>query len=78
MKFPGPAKFLIGQVQVRFLGRDEAEAQRKHFTPTYNPWEQRICMAPEGKKEKKKSCTPFSLRAFNKGKNDALLLIDLW
>jgi cation diffusion facilitator CzcD-associated flavoprotein CzcO len=27
------------------LGKDYAE---KHFTPTYNPWDQRLCLIPDG------------------------------
>jgi cation diffusion facilitator CzcD-associated flavoprotein CzcO len=38
-------KFLIGQVR-RALGPDVDVAT--HFTPTYKPWEQRLCIVPDG------------------------------
>lgn len=34
--------FLLGQVR-KHLGDDLVE---KHFTPTYNPWDQRLCLIP--------------------------------
>ncbi|MFK7978965.1 MAG: flavin-containing monooxygenase, partial [Saprospiraceae bacterium] len=38
-------KMLIGGVQ-KELG--EAYDVKKHFTPSYNPWDQRICLVPNG------------------------------
>ena len=45
-RFPERAKaFLVGEVQ-KALGPDfDVE---KHFTPTYAPWDQRVCLAPDG------------------------------
>jgi monooxygenase len=43
-RFPERAKkFLVGQV--RTLVGDE---QARHFTPSYNPWDQRVCLVPDG------------------------------
>ena len=43
---PGRAKWLLlGGVRAQ-LGRDYDVA--KHFTPRYNPWEQRLCLVPDG------------------------------
>jgi cation diffusion facilitator CzcD-associated flavoprotein CzcO len=43
---PGRAKWLLlGGVRAQ-LGRDYDIA--KHFTPRYNPWEQRLCLVPDG------------------------------
>jgi monooxygenase len=43
---PGRMKrFLIGQVR-RALGPDYDVA--KHFTPSYAPWDQRLCLVPDG------------------------------
>ncbi len=43
--FPnGIRKMLQGQVQA-MLGKD---FDMKHFTPTYNPWDQRLCAVPSG------------------------------
>jgi len=38
-------KYLIGQVR-KALGRDYDVAT--HFTPDYNPWDQRLCAVPDG------------------------------
>ena len=38
-------KFLLGQVR-KELGEDYDVD--KHFTPSYNPWDQRLCAVPEG------------------------------
>ncbi|MCP5131320.1 MAG: NAD(P)/FAD-dependent oxidoreductase [Pseudomonadales bacterium] len=38
-------KFIINGVR-EYLGRDyDVE---KHFTPSYNPWDQRVCLVPDG------------------------------
>ena len=43
---PGRARWLLlGGVRAA-LGRDYDIA--KHFTPRYNPWEQRLCLVPDG------------------------------
>ena len=43
---PGRAKWLLlGGVRAQ-LGRDYDIA--RHFTPRYNPWEQRLCLVPDG------------------------------
>ena len=38
-------KLLLGEVRKQ-LGKDYDIA--KHFTPTYNPWDQRLCAVPDG------------------------------
>ena len=44
-RFPAHArKFLIGQVSHRTRGKVDVE---KHFTPKYNPWDQRLCLVPD-------------------------------
>ncbi|MFT3857585.1 MAG: NAD(P)/FAD-dependent oxidoreductase [Aquabacterium sp.] len=44
-KYPnGMRKFLLKQVQVQ-VGKD---FDMKHFTPPYNPWDQRLCAVPNG------------------------------
>jgi cation diffusion facilitator CzcD-associated flavoprotein CzcO len=44
-RFPDRAKkFLVGQVK-RAVGRDVDVA---HFTPSYRPWDQRLCLVPDG------------------------------
>jgi cation diffusion facilitator CzcD-associated flavoprotein CzcO len=43
-RFPGPARrFLLGQVRKR-LG----DEQMRHFEPSYTPWDQRLCLVPDG------------------------------
>jgi cation diffusion facilitator CzcD-associated flavoprotein CzcO len=45
-RFPESAKrFLVGQVERATRGNVDV---RKHFTPTYNPWDQRVCLVPDG------------------------------
>jgi len=45
-RFPAHAKrVLVGQVK-KALGDEDTVA--KHFTPTYNPWDQRLCLVPDG------------------------------
>ena len=45
-RYPERAKrMLLGQVR-QHLGPDYDV--RKHFTPRYNPWDQRVCLVPEG------------------------------
>jgi cation diffusion facilitator CzcD-associated flavoprotein CzcO len=44
-RFPDRAKkFIVGQVK-RAVGRDVDVA---HFTPSYDPWDQRLCLVPDG------------------------------
>ncbi|MCA1196230.1 NAD(P)/FAD-dependent oxidoreductase [Saccharopolyspora sp. 6V] len=44
--FPRAARGLLTRVSARAL-RDEA-AVREHFTPSYDPWDQRLCAVPDG------------------------------
>ena len=44
-KFPAHAKkLLVGEVAKRV--KDPAQVAA-HFTPTYNPWDQRLCLVPD-------------------------------
>lgn len=42
-RFPKRARTLLQAQTTRILGTD---AVQEHFTPTYRPWEQRLCAAP--------------------------------
>ncbi|NUR25939.1 MAG: NAD(P)/FAD-dependent oxidoreductase [Catenulispora sp.] len=42
---PETARRLLTKLATRFL-KDE-QLVREHFTPSYNPWEQRLCAAPD-------------------------------
>jgi cation diffusion facilitator CzcD-associated flavoprotein CzcO len=42
-RFPKRARTLLQSQTTRILGPD---AVKEHFTPTYRPWEQRLCAAP--------------------------------
>jgi len=42
---PEAARRLLTRLATKFL-KDE-EMVREHFTPSYNPWEQRLCAAPD-------------------------------
>ena len=45
-RFPARVKqFLVGQVKQAVQGAVDVEA---HFTPRYNPWDQRLCLVPDG------------------------------
>ena len=45
-RFPARAKALIlKQVERRTRGKVDVQ---KHFTPSYNPWDQRLCLVPDG------------------------------
>jgi monooxygenase len=44
---PGLAKKLVLSKTAKALG-DAAATELQHFTPSYNPWEQRLCMCPDG------------------------------
>lgn len=43
-KYPDAMKRLIGKGIRKELGDEQLE---KHFTPKYNPWEQRLCVVPD-------------------------------
>ncbi|GAA0231946.1 NAD(P)/FAD-dependent oxidoreductase [Saccharothrix mutabilis subsp. mutabilis] len=45
-RFPGAARNLLTKLSTKSL-KDPA-AVREHFTPTYNPWDQRLCAVPDG------------------------------
>jgi len=45
-KFPNRIKKLLLEAVQNALGKDYDVP--KHFTPTYNPWEQRMCLVPNG------------------------------
>lgn len=45
-KYPNFMKGLIIKGVTKELGEDYDV--KKHFTPTYNPWDQRICLVPDG------------------------------
>jgi cation diffusion facilitator CzcD-associated flavoprotein CzcO len=45
-KFPDHAKrFILAGVRRQSRGKIDVEA---HFTPTYKPWDQRLCLVPDG------------------------------
>jgi monooxygenase len=45
-RFPESAKkFLVGQVRKATRGKVDVET---HFTPSYKPWDQRVCLVPDG------------------------------
>jgi cation diffusion facilitator CzcD-associated flavoprotein CzcO len=44
---PETAKRMLRTAAVAALGGDEATVDR-HFTPSYDPWDQRVCLAPDG------------------------------
>lgn len=45
-RFPESAKkFLVGQVHKAMGSRVDVKT---HFTPSYNPWDQRVCLVPDG------------------------------
>jgi cation diffusion facilitator CzcD-associated flavoprotein CzcO len=44
-KYPDKMKKRLINHASNALGKDYAE---KHFTPTYNPWDQRLCLIPDG------------------------------
>jgi cation diffusion facilitator CzcD-associated flavoprotein CzcO len=39
-------ELLLGYVR-QFLGPDHAHIADEHFTPTYKPWDQRLCLVPD-------------------------------
>lgn len=44
-RFPRAVRRGIAALNRRFVG---ADAVREHFTPTYDPWDQRMCVIPDG------------------------------
>ncbi len=46
-RFPRQARALLLTMTTRHLGGDE-ELVAEHFTPTYDPWDQRLCAVPGG------------------------------
>jgi monooxygenase len=44
-KFPGFFKWMVAKGVRRQLGEKSAD---QHFTPRYNPWDQRLCLVPDG------------------------------
>lgn len=44
-RFPGAVRKGIARLNARFVGE---ETVREHFTPTYDPWDQRMCVVPDG------------------------------
>ncbi len=45
-KYPGPAKARLVRMVREALGPDFDV--KKHFTPHYKPWDQRLCLVPDG------------------------------
>lgn len=45
-RWPDAARKLISRQMASLLG--DAEMVREHFVPKYNPWDQRLCVAPGG------------------------------
>jgi cation diffusion facilitator CzcD-associated flavoprotein CzcO len=45
-KFPGAARKLIRALNAKML--PEGYAVDEHFNPPYNPWDQRLCLVPDG------------------------------
>ena len=43
--FPGVVRKGIAALNRRIVG---SEAVREHFTPSYDPWDQRLCVVPDG------------------------------
>ncbi|MGK7221974.1 flavin-containing monooxygenase [Kocuria flava] len=44
-RLPGPARAFFTSRAARTLGSEELVAE--HFTPSYDPWDQRLCAAPD-------------------------------
>ncbi len=44
-RFPNSAKKMLRKKQDKVLSKD---IDRKHFTPSYNPWDERLCVVPDG------------------------------
>ena len=49
LRYPNHAKRLIKKGMFKEVSSVMSEEEfEKHFTPPYNPWEQRFCLAPGG------------------------------
>lgn len=44
-RFPGAVRKGLARLNAKFVG---SEVVREHFTPTYGPWDQRMCIVPDG------------------------------
>jgi cation diffusion facilitator CzcD-associated flavoprotein CzcO len=44
-RFPGTVRRGLARLNARLVG---SSAVREHFTPTYDPWDQRLCVVPDG------------------------------
>ncbi|MFC7491920.1 MULTISPECIES: flavin-containing monooxygenase [unclassified Knoellia] len=44
-RFPGVVRTGIARLNARFVGE---QTVREHFTPAYDPWDQRMCVVPGG------------------------------
>ncbi|GAA4107766.1 NAD(P)/FAD-dependent oxidoreductase [Knoellia locipacati] len=44
-RFPGTVRKGLARLNTALVG---ADAVRQHFTPTYDPWDQRLCVVPDG------------------------------
>ncbi len=44
-RFPGAVRAGLARLNERLVGSD---AVREHFTPAYDPWDQRLCVVPDG------------------------------
>ena len=44
-RFPNSAKKMLAKKQDKVLSKD---IDRKHFSPSYNPWDERLCVVPDG------------------------------
>lgn len=45
-RYPERASRFLNRIATKSLGSEQMVAE--HFTPTYNPWDQRVCVAPDG------------------------------
>lgn len=45
--FPESARQMFRNEAITHLGRANTDAVDKHFKPMYNPWDQRVCFAPD-------------------------------
>ncbi len=45
-RWPRSARRLLTRMAAKHLG--DAQLVAEHFTPTYNPWDQRLCAVPDG------------------------------
>lgn len=45
IRFPNTVKNLLAKMAAAYLGE---QYDAKHFSPSYNPWEERLCLVPNG------------------------------